>query len=154
MNLQSREKTHTKKCKKWARSLKAVVFSREYKLCCCRMSYRKRTLSYSSAQPYAVSNLWINEFLWWLYDGSLWGKMTAFFVCSVAQLCLTLCDPMNCSMPGFPVLSPRACSNSCPLSRWCIQPSHSLSSPSFWPSIFSSIRVFSNELALHIRPRK
>ena len=23
---------------------------------------------------------------------------------SVAQLCLTLCDPMNCSMPGFPVL--------------------------------------------------
>jgi len=24
--------------------------------------------------------------------------------CSVAQLCLTLCDPMDCSMPGFPVL--------------------------------------------------
>ncbi|KAB0377934.1 hypothetical protein FD755_009512 [Muntiacus reevesi] len=24
--------------------------------------------------------------------------------CSVAKLCLTLCDPMNCSMPGFPVL--------------------------------------------------
>ena len=24
--------------------------------------------------------------------------------CSVAQLCLTLCDPMNYSMPGFPVL--------------------------------------------------
>ena len=23
--------------------------------------------------------------------------------CSVAQLCLTLCDPMDCSMPGFPV---------------------------------------------------
>ena len=23
---------------------------------------------------------------------------------SVAQLCLTLCDPMNHSMPGFPVL--------------------------------------------------
>ena len=22
---------------------------------------------------------------------------------SVAQLCLTLCDPMNCSTPGFPV---------------------------------------------------
>ena len=22
---------------------------------------------------------------------------------SVAQSCLTLCDPMNCSMPGFPV---------------------------------------------------
>ena len=24
--------------------------------------------------------------------------------CSVAQLCLTLCDPTNRSMPGFPVL--------------------------------------------------
>ena len=24
--------------------------------------------------------------------------------CSVAQLCLTLWDPMDCSMPGFPVL--------------------------------------------------
>ena len=24
--------------------------------------------------------------------------------CSVAQLCLTLCDPMDCSTSGFPVL--------------------------------------------------
>ena len=24
--------------------------------------------------------------------------------CSVSQLCLTLCNPMDCSMPGFPVL--------------------------------------------------
>ena len=24
--------------------------------------------------------------------------------CSVAQLCVTLCDPVDCSMPGFPVL--------------------------------------------------
>ena len=24
-------------------------------------------------------------------------------VCSVAQLCLTLCDPMNCSPPGSSV---------------------------------------------------
>ena len=34
--------------------------------------------------------------------------------------CLTLCDPMDCSIPGFPVLHcPRVCSYSCPLSRWC-----------------------------------
>ena len=26
------------------------------------------------------------------------------FCCSVAKSCLTLCDPMDCSMPGFPVL--------------------------------------------------
>ena len=24
--------------------------------------------------------------------------------CSVTQLCLTLCNPMDCSMPGFPIL--------------------------------------------------
>ena len=31
--------------------------------------------------------------------------------------CRILCNPMNCSLP-CPSLSPRACSNSCPLSRW------------------------------------
>ena len=43
--------------------------------------------------------------------------------CSVAQSCLTLCNPMNYSKPGFPCplpsLYPGACSNSRPLSRWC-----------------------------------
>ena len=28
----------------------------------------------------------------------------SIFCCSVAQVCLTLCDPMDCSTPGFPVL--------------------------------------------------
>ena len=28
----------------------------------------------------------------------------SFCCCSVTQLCPTLCDPMDCSMPGFPVL--------------------------------------------------
>jgi len=41
------------------------------------------------------------------------------FCCSVTKLCLTLCHPMDCSMWGFPSLSPRVCSNSCLLSRWC-----------------------------------
>ena len=27
-----------------------------------------------------------------------------FICCSVAQSCLTLCDPVDCSLPGFPVL--------------------------------------------------
>ena len=39
---------------------------------------------------------------------------------SVAQLCLTLYDRMDCNMPGFPVHHhSRACSDSCPLSQWC-----------------------------------
>ena len=41
--------------------------------------------------------------------------------CSVAQSWPTLCNPMECSTPGFPVFHylPRVCSNACPLSRWC-----------------------------------
>ena len=31
-------------------------------------------------------------------------KYQALCCCSVTKLCLTLCDPMDCSMPGFPVL--------------------------------------------------
>ena len=40
---------------------------------------------------------------------------------SVAKSCPTLCNPVDYSTPGFPVLYhlPGACSNSCPLSRWC-----------------------------------
>ena len=43
-------------------------------------------------------------------------------VSSVVQSCLTLFNPMDCCMPGFPVhhqLLDGACSNSCPLSQWC-----------------------------------
>ena len=74
-------------------------------------------------------------------------------VCSVAKSCLTLCDPMDCSMSGLP------------------SPYHFQSLPKFMsialvtlsdhlilcrpllllPSIFLSIRVFSNESALHIK---
>ena len=50
-----------------------------------------------------------------------------------------------------PSPTPRAYSNSCPLSRWCnptISSCHPLLLP---PSIFPRIRVFSNESVLHIR---
>ena len=51
---------------------------------------------------------------------------------SVSQSCLTLCDPMGCSTPDFPVHhpTPKACSNSHPSLGNAIQPSHLLSSPS------------------------
>ena len=124
--------------------------------------------------------------------------------CSVTKSCLTLCKPMDCSAPGFPVshhllelvqvhvllliwtvllllinkfslvqslsrvwlfvipdmqharppcpsLTPEACSNSCPLSRWC----HPTISSSVIP--FSCLQSspasgsFSNESVLHIR---
>ena len=62
------------------------------------------------------------------------GSVDVLYYCSVTKLCLTLCHPMNCSTPIFPVfsLSPRVCPNSCPLSWWC----HPAISPSV--TLFSS----------------
>ena len=37
--------------------------------------------------------------------------------CLVAQLCPTLCDPVDCSAPCGPSACPRVCSNSCPLTQ-------------------------------------
>ena len=73
--------------------------------------------------------------------------------CSVAQSCPTLCSPMDCSTPGFPVLN-HLLEFAQTHVHWvgdAIQPSHPLSSPLFLPLIFPSIRVFSNESALRIR---
>ena len=52
--------------------------------------------------------------------------------CSVAYSCLTLCDPMNCSTPGFPVLHQLTELAQTHVHRGndAIQPSHPLSSPS------------------------
>ena len=36
--------------------------------------------------------------------GSLKQSTQLHCCCSVAQFCPTLCDPMNCSTPGFPAL--------------------------------------------------
>ena len=68
---------------------------------------------------------------------------------SVSQSCLTLCDPMDCNMPGLPVHHQLLEFTQTHI-HWvgdAIQPSHPLLSP----SIFPSIRVFSNESALCIR---
>ena len=51
---------------------------------------------------------------------------------SVTVLCLTLCDPMDCSAPGFPVLHylPEIAQTHIHWVGDVIQPSHPLSSPS------------------------
>ena len=77
---------------------------------------------------------------------------------SVAQLCLTLCNPMNCSTPGLPVLHylPDSVIH---MSLLKLRPSEVMMPSNhpipccpllLMPSIFPSIRIFSNELALHI----
>ena len=59
-----------------------------------------------------------------------------FSLCSVSQLCPTFCNPMDCSMPGFPVLPnlPKFAQTHGHRVSDAIQPSHSLwppSSPAF-----------------------
>ena len=75
---------------------------------------------------------------------------------SVAQLCPTLCDPMNRSTPGLPVhhklpeftqTHVHRVGDAIQLLILC----HSLL---LLPLIFPSIRVFSNESALHMRCSK
>ena len=73
---------------------------------------------------------------------------------SVAQLCQTLCDPMDCSTPCFPVLHYllEFAQTHVFWAHDAFQPSHPLLHPS--PpalKIFLNIRVFSNESAHHIR---
>ena len=72
---------------------------------------------------------------------------------SVTQSCPTLCNPMDCSTTGFPVLHQLLEPTQTHV-HWvsdAIQPSHPLSSPFLPPSILPSVRVFSNELVLPIR---
>ena len=71
----------------------------------------------------------------------------------VTQLCPTLCDLMDCSMPGFPVhhqLLELAQTHV----HWvgdAIQRSHPLLSPSPPALNLSRVRTFSNESVLHVR---
>ena len=63
-----------------------------------------------------------------------------------------LCNPTNCSTPGFPVLHHLLEFSQTPV-HWvggAIESSHPLL-PLLLPTIFPSIRVFSNELAVCIR---
>ena len=72
---------------------------------------------------------------------------------SVAQLCPTLCDPMNHSTPGLPVHHQLLEFTQTHVHRVsdAIQPSHPLASPLLLPPIPPSIRVFSNESTLRMR---
>ena len=75
--------------------------------------------------------------------------------CSVAQSCPTLCDPMDCSTPDFPVHHqlPELAQTHVHWVSGAIQPTHLiLCHPLLLlPSIFPSIRVFYNESPLRIR---
>ena len=76
---------------------------------------------------------WINNLILHLMKLEKWEQKTLkISYCSVARLCLTLRDPMNCNMPGSTVIH---CLQEFPQTHVCwvgdaVQPSHPLSPPS------------------------
>ena len=83
----------------------------------------------------------------------LYLKRVSFQFSSVAQSCPTLCNPTDCSTPGFRVLChlPEHAQTHVNWVSNATQISHPLSFPPLPTSIFPSIRVFSIESALRIR---
>ena len=72
---------------------------------------------------------------------------------SVISCVVWLCDPMDCSTPDLPVHH-QLLEHAQTHVHWicdAIPPSHPLSSFLLMPSVFPSIRVFSNESVFHIK---
>ena len=81
-------------------------------------------------------------------------RTKTFTICiSSVQSSLTPCDPMNHSTPGL-LEHHQLLESTQTHVHWvsdATQPSHPLSSPLLLPSIYPSIRVFSNESAFRIK---
>ena len=83
------------------------------------------------------------------FSGRVWVQFS-----SVIQSCPTLCEPMNHIVPGLPVHHQLLESTQIHVDHKSMMPSNHLifyCTLFLLPSIFLSIRVFSNESALHIR---
>ena len=72
---------------------------------------------------------------------------------SVTQSCLTLCDPMDCSMPGLPVHHQPQSFHKLMSIELMMSSNHIIFCRPLHlrPSVFPSIRVFSNESNLRMR---
>ena len=84
----------------------------------------------------------------------MWKYLPQVQFSSVARSCPTLCNPMNCSTPGFPVHPPTPGVYSKLMCIKSVMPSSHLilcHPLLLLPSIFPTIMVFSNESVLHIR---
>ena len=102
----------------------------------------------SPASQFRGINSWLGAWKTWLLYSEI-----AFWTVLFSQLCLILCDPMDCSMSDFPVLHYLLEFAQIHVIESVMPSNHLiLCHPLLLlPSIFPSIRVFSNELALCIR---
>ena len=119
----------------------------------------KQWNSRSWSSPFFLIILWVDHVLVNVrqsrpgaWDPMLQCWLLFFFIHAVVSNSLWPHGLQHARLP-CPSPYPRACSNSCLLSQWC----HPTISSSvnhlllLLPSIFPSIRVFSNKLVLHIR---
>ena len=96
---------------------------------------------------------WALSFFFFFFNSMYYlGRKLQCCCCSVAQSCPTLCNPMDCSTPDFPVL--HHLQELVQIRVKSVMPSNHLilcHPLLLLPSVFPSIRVFSNESALRIR---
>ena len=104
------------------------------------------------SRPSSNWNYWL-QFIAILSSLSAQGFLIWWCCFSVIQACLTLCDPMDCSLAGFPVHNhfPELAQTHVHGVGAAIQPSHPLSSPSPPAFNLSQHQVFPNKSVLHIR---
>ena len=103
-------------------------------------------------QKYVILSLTLSFFLYFLkIFGFRWARIFTQFS-SVTESCQTLCDPMNCSMPGLSITNSQSSLKL--MSIESVMPSSHLilCRPLFLlPPIPPGIRVFSNESTLCMR---
>ena len=81
------------------------------------------------------------------------GPAFAFICCSATRLCLTLCNPVDCSTPGFLTFTISWSLRELMSIESVMTASHRILCPPllFLPSVFPGIRVFSSESSLRTR---
>ena len=113
--------------------------------------FKCKAVIFSLPEDPVLHNLWLFSFF--LKLNYSWFTMLYKFLLLLLFSCSVVSDSfwphgLQHTRPPCSSPSPGACSNSCPLSQWC-HPTIVLCHPLLsLPSIFPSIRVFSNESAL------
>ena len=109
-----------------------------------RMEYRRRLITEGYERIFSTN----------FYENILCLDFVMVQFSSVAQSCLTLCDPMDCSIPGFTVLHQYPELVQTHVHGESVMPSNHLvlcHPLLLLSSTFPSMRVFSNKSALHSR---
>ena len=100
--------------------------------------------------PYQACDFHISSLIQKIVFSFCWLLPLLYQFSSVTQSCLTLCDPMNCSTPGLPIQYQLPEPTQTHVQESVMPSNHLIVCRPLLllPSIFPSIRVFSNESAL------